>query len=70
VSNPPSDRPVEPPSPGAPPPARGGAASDLWGFVRENRKWWLYPVLGVLLLVGALLILTATAAGPFIYTLF
>jgi uncharacterized protein DUF5989 len=52
------------------PPARTGAAADLWGFLRANGKWWLYPILGILLLVGALLVLTATAAGPFIYTLF
>ena len=39
-------------------------------FARENRKWWLTPILGVLLLVGLLVILSATAAGPFIYTLF
>jgi len=52
------------------PPSRTSAASDLWGFLRENGKWWLYPILGILLIVGALLVLTATAAGPFIYTLF
>jgi hypothetical protein len=67
VDKPPPDR--DPSTPPAPP-ARRGLAADLWDFARVNRKWWLYPILGVLLLVGGLLVLSATAAGPFIYTLF
>jgi hypothetical protein len=43
---------------------------EFWQFARANKKWWLTPVLLVLLLVGALVVLTSTAAGPFIYTLF
>jgi hypothetical protein len=39
-------------------------------FLRENRKWWLVPILVVLVLVGALILLGGTAAAPFIYTLF
>ena len=38
--------------------------------LRCNKKWWLLPILCMLLLVGCLLILGGTAAAPFIYTLF
>ena len=39
-------------------------------FLRENKKFWMIPLLLALLAVGALLILGGTAAAPFIYTLF
>lgn len=39
-------------------------------FLRENKKWWLLPIVVVLLLFGLLIILGATGAAPFIYTLF
>ena len=45
--------------------------SDLWGFMREHKKLWLAPFVGVLLLVGVLIILSEySAVAPFIYTLF
>ena len=44
--------------------------SELWSFVRSNRKWWLMPILVSLLLVGGLLFLATTGAAPLIYTLF
>lgn len=44
---------------------------DLWAFMRERKKFWLLPILVVLLLIGGLLVLTSgTAFAPFIYTLF
>mgnify|MGYP001574355102 FL=1 len=44
---------------------------DLWNFLRARKKWWLLPVILVLLAVGALLVLTSgTAVAPFVYTLF
>lgn len=43
---------------------------ELWEFMATNKKWWLTPVVLVLLLVGALIMLSGTAAAPFIYTLF
>jgi len=44
---------------------------DLWGFARERKKFWLLPVIFVLLLLGALIVLTqGSAIAPFIYTLF
>ena len=39
-------------------------------FLRTNKKWWLGPIVLVLLALGAVLLLTSTAAAPFIYTLF
>ena len=39
-------------------------------FIRENKKWWLTPILLVLGLVGLLVVLGSTGAAPFIYTLF
>ncbi len=48
----------------------GSLVAELWGFLRHNKKWWLLPILLVLLLVGVLVVLGTTAAGPFIYTLF
>ncbi|QDS86216.1 hypothetical protein EC9_03760 [Rosistilla ulvae] len=44
--------------------------SELVEFLRFNKKWWLAPILVALLLLGALLLLSGTAAAPFIYTLF
>ncbi|HJN48619.1 MAG TPA: DUF5989 family protein [Acidobacteriota bacterium] len=45
--------------------------ADLLGFLRVRRKYWLLPIILLLLIVGALLLLTAgTALSPFIYTLF
>jgi competence protein ComGC len=44
---------------------------DLWGFMRERKKYWLVPIIIVLLLIGALLIFAqGSAVAPFIYTLF
>ncbi len=44
---------------------------DLWGFLRVRKKYWLLPIILVLLLVGALLVFTSgTALAPFVYTLF
>lgn len=44
---------------------------ELWMFLRERKKWWLLPILVILLLVGALLIFAqGSALAPFIYTIF
>jgi hypothetical protein len=47
-----------------------GFAGELWGFLRDNKKWWLLPIVICLVLVGVLVLLGGTAAAPFIYTLF
>ncbi len=39
-------------------------------FLMENKKWWMIPILAVLLLVGVLLIVGGSGVAPFIYTLF
>ena len=45
--------------------------SDLWGFMRERKKFWLAPIIIILLLLGALIVLSqGSAVAPFIYTLF
>ena len=49
---------------------RPGLLAELWEFMATNKKWWLTPVVLVLLLVGALILMSGTAAAPFIYTLF
>lgn len=44
---------------------------DLWNFMRARKKFWLAPILIILLLLGSLLVLTqGSAVAPFIYTLF
>jgi len=44
---------------------------DLWGFLRVRKKFWLLPIILVLMLVGALIVFTSgSALAPFIYTLF
>ena len=44
---------------------------ELWDFMKVRKKWWLMPLLLVLLLVGALLVFAHTSAlAPFIYTIF
>jgi hypothetical protein len=47
-----------------------GFLRDLGRFMLENKKWWLIPIVTVLLLMGVLIILAGTGAAPFIYTLF
>ncbi len=44
---------------------------DLWGFMRERKKFWLAPIVLVMVLLGALIVLSqGSAVAPFIYTLF
>ena len=44
---------------------------DLWEFLRVRKKFWLLPIVVVLLLVGGLVVLTqGSAVAPFIYTIF
>jgi hypothetical protein len=46
-------------------------ARELWGFMRVRKKFWLFPVLLLLLMVGALLVFAQTSVlAPFIYTIF
>jgi hypothetical protein len=46
-------------------------ARELWDFLRVRKKWWLGPIVLVLVLFGALVVLTqGSAVAPFIYTIF
>jgi hypothetical protein len=47
-----------------------GLLREFVDFLRDNKKWWLLPILLVLLVLGTLIALGGTAAAPFIYTLF
>jgi len=45
--------------------------SELWAFMRERKKFWLLPIVLVLVLFGSLVVLTqGSVVAPFIYTLF
>jgi len=44
---------------------------DLWAFMRERKKFWLAPIVIVMVLLGMLIVLAqGSAIAPFIYTLF
>ena len=44
---------------------------ELWAFMKERKKFWLLPIVLVLLLFGSLVVLTqGSVVAPFIYTLF
>ena len=44
---------------------------DLWGFMKVRKKFWLAPIIVMLLLLGMLIVLSqGSAVAPFIYTLF
>ena len=46
-------------------------AKEFWMFMRERKKFWLLPILVVMVLVGALLVFAqGSALAPFIYTIF
>lgn len=45
--------------------------TDLWGFLKVRKKFWLAPIILVMLLLGVLIIMSQNAAvAPFIYTVF
>lgn len=45
--------------------------ADVWGFLKERKKFWLLPLIVTLVLLGGLVVLTqGSALAPFIYTLF
>jgi hypothetical protein len=44
---------------------------DLWGFMSERKKFWLAPIIAIMLLLGALIVFTqGSVVAPFVYTLF
>jgi len=51
--------------------AKATIVGELWAFMRARRKWWLAPIIVVLLLVGMLLVFAqGSVLAPFIYTIF
>ena len=45
--------------------------TELWKFMRVRKKFWLFPIMAMFIIIGGLLVLTqGTAVAPFIYTVF
>ena len=49
---------------------RSNMFGEFFGMLRENRKWWLTPVIAATILLGVLMMLLATPLSPLIYSLF
>ena len=47
-----------------------GLVAEFWEFLKENRKFWMIPIIVVLLVLGGLLIAGGSSFTPFIYALF
>jgi len=52
--------------------AQGGQnlVGDFWAYLIHTRKWWVTPIVLMLLLLAGLIVLGGTGAAPFVYTLF
>ena len=50
--------------------SRRSLPGEFWDFLKHNKKWWLLPILIILLILGLLVLLGGTAIAPFIYPLF
>lgn len=49
---------------------RTGMMSEFLYFLKTSKKWWLLPIVVILIGFGVIVFLSSTAAAPFIYTLF
>lgn len=49
---------------------RTSFAAELWDFMRHNKKWWLTPIMLILVLMAVLVVLGGSGAAPFLYPLF
>ena len=49
---------------------RSGPLAEFSYFLRRSRKWWMTPIIAMLLLIGTLLVMAGTSVGPMIYALF
>ena len=49
---------------------RGSLVTEFIEFLKHNKKWWLLPILIILLGMGLLVLLSSSAIAPFIYPLF
>jgi Family of unknown function (DUF5989) len=52
------------------PRSKPSVLADMMYFFHNRKKWWMAPIIGLLLLVGVMILLGGTAVAPFIYTLF
>lgn len=50
--------------------AKPGLVREFVDFLLHNKKWWLIPILIMVLLLGLLVVAAGSGAAPFIYTLF
>lgn len=50
--------------------ARPGIVREFWDFLKHNKKWWLLPILVILLVIGLLVVLAGSGAGAWMYTVF
>lgn len=51
--------------------SRTSLVAELWQYLKVRKKWWLLPIIVVMLLVGSLLVFAqGSALAPFIYTIF
>lgn len=50
--------------------SEGNLLVEWWSFVRRNRKWWLLPIIIVVLCISVMVWLASGAAAPLIYSLF
>ncbi|MHC4519344.1 MAG: DUF5989 family protein [Planctomycetota bacterium] len=49
---------------------RPSLVAEFWHFLKHNKKWWLLPIVLMLLFLGLIILLAGTSAAPFIYTIF
>lgn len=49
---------------------RASLVGEFWEFLKHNKKWWLLPIIVILLGLGLLVLLSSSAIAPFIYPLF
>ena len=48
-----------------------GILKEFWDFLKVRKKWWLTPIIVVMILLGALIVFSkGSALSPFVYTLF
>ena len=51
-------------------PGRMGLVAEFLLFLRDNKKWWILPILVALVVLGLLAVFGSSGGAPFIYTLF
>ena len=50
--------------------SRSGLIREFIDFLKDNKKWWLAPIIIVFLLLGLLVVLSGSGLGPYVYTFF